>query len=107
MIHIIREYDDACETHSIIAVVETDLDLENLYKDFIYAKAKEMDIVINSFWFNIMDYNMHKTYLTVSQYNKKKSKWANILKKNTLLSFAKSELGLNTKEFITLNNSRG
>jgi len=65
-----------------------------------------VDIVINNYWLNIMNYEDHNTHLSKSQYNKKSKEWTKFLKQNTLKKFVKSELGLSTKEFETLSNDR-
>jgi hypothetical protein len=106
MVYIIREYDDNCESYTIIGVIETDLKINKLYSDFVQEKAKEMDIVINPDWLNIANHQDHNTHLTKSQYNKKDKDWTKFLKQNTLLMFVKSELGLSTKVFDTLSNDR-
>ena len=106
MIYIIREYDDNCESYTIIGVIETDLKINKLYRNFVQEKAKEMDIVINKHWLNIANHKDHNTHLTKSEYNRKSKEWTKFLKQNTLLKFAKSELGLSTKVFHTLSNDR-
>ncbi len=105
MIYIIKQYDNVSEGSCIIAVIETDLDIKNIYNEFVYAKAKEMDIVINRHWLNIMNHEDHNTHLTKSEYKKKRKEWEKFLKQNTFLNFAKSELRIIPKEFKTIYNS--
>ena len=105
MIYIIRDYDSVVETMIIEAVVETSINIEKKYKEFILEKAKERGIVINNHWLNIMNYPDYHSHLSIKEYDKASRGWSIFLKRNTLLKFVKSELNLTTIDFKDVINN--
>lgn len=48
------------------------------YLKFMQEKAKELNIVINPSWLNVMNYKDHNTHLSFLEYTKKEKKWCKI-----------------------------
>jgi len=81
MIYITKRYDSLCETSYINNVWEVKCDnVEELYKDFLAEKAKELDIVINEHWNNIMNRENHHPHLTEEEYKLKVKAWSKVLR---------------------------
>lgn len=105
MIYIIEDYDPFPETSYIAAVIDTDVDIEDEYKKFIHKEAKKRNIVINDYWYNMMNHEDYHANLSDSEYRKKEAEWIKFLAKNTLLSFVKNKLNLSVKKFRSVSNS--
>lgn len=105
MIYIIEDYDPFPETSYIAAVIDTDVDIEDEYKKFIHKEAKKRNIVINDYWYNMMNKDNYHVNLSDLQYENKNKKWIKFLEENTLLVFVKNKLNLPIKEFRRVSNS--
>lgn len=87
MIYITRKYDTYLETNSIsnlwnITVGPTTIN--SLYVAYIMDQAKLLNIVINPFYFNIMNREDHHPNLTVKEYKDKCKQWDKVLKEQTI-----------------------
>lgn len=105
MIYIIEDYDSLAGIYYIVAVIDTDIDIESEYKKFIHKEAEKRNIIINERWYNMMNREDYHENLSDSEYRKKEAEWIKFLKKNTLLSFVKNKLNLSTREFKQVLNS--
>ena len=52
--------------------------VEEKYIDFMKSKAKEIDVVINPHWLNIMNWQDHNNHLTIGEYGNKEKQWMKI-----------------------------
>ena len=105
MIYIIEDYDSFIETSYIVAAVDTDIDIEDEYNKFIHKEAKMRNIIINDYWYNMMNHKDYHANLTDWQYENKEKEWIRFLEENTLLTFVKNKLNLSTSEFKQVSNS--
>lgn len=46
--------------------------VEERYVEFMHEKAKEIDVVINPHWFNLMNWQDHNNHLSIGEYGKKR-----------------------------------
>lgn len=60
-------------------VYESSLDIEKLYKKFLLKKADSLQILINNYWYNIMNYEAHKDIFTEEEYIEVSKKWKKFL----------------------------
>lgn len=105
MIYIIEDYDSLIEIFYIVATIDTDINIEDEYKKFIYTEAEKRNIIINEYWYNMMNREDYHDNLSNSEYRKKEAEWIKFLKKNTLLVFVKNKLNLSTSKFKQVSNS--
>ena len=105
MIYIISDYDSLTDASYIVATINTDIDIEGEYKKFIHKEAEERNIIINEYWYNMMNREDYHDNLSDSEYRKKEAEWIKFLKKNTLLTFVKNKLNLSTNEYKQVSNS--
>lgn len=53
-------------------------DVEQRYIEFMKEKAREINIVINPHWLNIMNWKDHNNHLSIEEYREKEQQWAKI-----------------------------
>ena len=53
-------------------------DAEQRYIEFMKEKAREINIVINPHWLNIMNRKDHNDHLSIEEYRGKERQWAKI-----------------------------
>ncbi len=53
-------------------------DVEQRYIEFMREKAREINIVINPHWLNIMNWKDHNNHLSIEEYREKEQQWAKI-----------------------------
>jgi len=53
-------------------------DVEQRYIEFMREKAREINIVINPHWLNIMNWKDHNNHLSIEEYREKERQWAKI-----------------------------
>ena len=49
--------------------------VEEKYIDFMHKKAKEINVVINPHWLNIMNWQDHNNHLSIGEYGNKVKQW--------------------------------
>lgn len=78
MIYITSETD--FDYHTIKNVWESDNNnLKEDYKNYMIKKAKDLNIIINEHWLNMMNHNNNE-HLTKEEFKKKNKQWSKILK---------------------------
>ena len=108
MIYILEEPYDETDYYSRyvpsqVFEVEDGIDVEQQYKDYIQTLAKEgYNLVVNPHWLNVMDYELHNSHLTKSDYNRNKKAWNKLLKVYNISNFILEELGGKELEFKTI-----
>lgn len=53
-------------------------DVEQRYIEFMRERAREINIVINPHWLNIMNWKDHNDHLSIEEYREKEQQWAKI-----------------------------
>jgi hypothetical protein len=103
MIYVTTTYSDDY-TH-IENVWDVNFDnVEELYKNFIIEKSIEMNIIINKYWLNIMDFELFHKHLTKTQYNNLSKKWKKFLRLWNKDKFIFEKLNGLKLEFKCLSN---
>lgn len=77
--------------------------VETLYTKFMFKKAKELNIIINRHWLNIMDYKNHNYHLTKEEYDRHSKTWDRTLDRYTIDRFIEEELNGIKEHFIEIN----
>lgn len=72
-------------------------DVEQKYIDFMQEKAKELNIVINPHWLNVMAHENHNPHLSMVEYKNKEKQWEKIKKQWNIDKFI-SEILKGTKQ---------
>ena len=106
MIYIVKDYDgdDPYESPVIVAVFNTEVDIEKAYKDFINKEAEKRGIIISIRWFSIADHKKYHSNLTDIEYKEKKKEWDRFLRRNSLISFVIKKLNIKPLDFKLVNN---
>lgn len=52
--------------------------MEEKYIEFMLKKAKEINIIINPYWLNIMNWQDHNNHLSIGEYENKQKQWSKI-----------------------------
>lgn len=52
--------------------------VEEKYIEFMHEKAKEINVVINPHWLNIMNWQDHNSHLSIGEYGNKEKQWNKI-----------------------------
>ena len=52
--------------------------VEERYIEFMHEKAKEINIVINPHWLNLMNWQDHNNHLSIGEYGNKEKQWNKI-----------------------------
>lgn len=71
--------------------------VEERYIDFMRVKAKEIDVVINPHWLNLMNWQDHNNHLSIGEYGNKEKQWNKIKRQWNIDKFI-SEILKGTKE---------
>ena len=88
MIYIRNHYDRLCEDSIIAGVYDVPCkNAEEQYKLFMLEKAKEINLEINPHWLHELDYTLHNSHLSKSDYNKKVKKWHKIRRKWNMANY--------------------
>lgn len=62
-------------------------DCESLYKEFVLNKAKALGLTINSYWFNIMDYDKFHSHIPVDEFKKLSKEYKKWFKEWSFINF--------------------
>lgn len=88
MIYIRTKYDQLCEDTSIIGVYQVYSDnVEKEYLKFMLQKANELNLVVNTRWLMVMNYELHNSHLTKTEYNRKSKEWVKIRRQWNIAKF--------------------
>lgn len=71
--------------------------VEEKYIAFMHEKAKEINVVINPHWLNIMNWQDHNNHLSIGEYGNKEKQWNKIKRQWNIDKFI-SEILKGTKE---------
>ena len=52
--------------------------VQEKYIEFMHEKAKEINVVINPHWLNIMNWQDHNNHLSIGEYGNKEKQWNKI-----------------------------
>lgn len=52
--------------------------VQEKYIEFMHEKAKEINVVINPYWLNIMNWQDHNNHLSIGEYGNKEKQWNKI-----------------------------
>lgn len=52
--------------------------VQEKYIAFMHEKAKEINVVINPYWLNIMNWQDHNNHLSIGEYGNKEKQWNKI-----------------------------
>lgn len=61
--------------------------VQEKYIEFMHEKAKEINVVINPHWLNIMNWQDHNNHLTIGEYSDKEKQWKKILRQWNIDNF--------------------
>ena len=76
MIYIRTRYDSLCETNDITGVYQVDCDdVKEQYNRFMIEKAIEINLNVNPYYLNSLDYSLHNSHLSKSEFNRKSKEW--------------------------------
>lgn len=104
MIYITIEDDHDDTGYSVSNVYEIDSDnVVEEYKLFILEQAKEMNIVINPYWLNIMNYQDHNNHLSKSEYNRKSKEWPKLRNTHTIDNYIRKQLSKKPMPYKIIN----
>lgn len=78
-------------------------DVEQKYIDFIHEKAKEINIVINPHWLNVMNWEDHHKYLSIEEYKFKEKQWQKIRRQWNIDKFIAEVLKGRKERFVNIN----
>lgn len=78
MIYITHEktFDNATVVKNVWCVKYDNV--EERYIDFMHEKAKEINVLINPHWLNIMNWQDHNNHLSIGEYGNKVKQWNKI-----------------------------
>jgi len=54
------------------------INVEEKYIEFMHEKAKEINVVINPYWLNIMNWQDQNNHLSIGEYGNKEKQWGKI-----------------------------
>ena len=104
MIYIRTKYDQLCEDTSIIGVYQVySDDVEKEYLKFMLQKATELNLVVNPHWLMVMNYELHNSHLTKTEYNKKSKEWVKIRRQWNIAKFICDLLNGHKLDYVTLS----
>ena len=82
MIYISYRNSNFDNSLSINNVWEVDCNnVQEKYIEFMHEKAKEINVVINPYWLNIMNWQDHNNHLSIGEYGNKEKQWNKIKRK--------------------------
>lgn len=67
---------------------------------FMQEKAKEINVVINPHWLNIMNWQDHNQHLTIGEYSNKQNQWKKILRQWNIDKFISEVLKGRKERYI-------
>lgn len=104
MIYITNEYCENSDSTHILNVWEVEQkNVEELYKEFMLSKAKDLNIVINPHWLMIMNYFDHHSHLKREEYSKLSKEWNEFKDVYTIDKFISDELKGKKLNFTNLD----
>lgn len=86
-----QPYDD-WETIKNIWEIKVDIDPVEEHKKFIHEKAKELGIVINPHWLNLMNREDHNKHLSIQEHQDVEKQWNKILRQWNIDKFISDKL---------------
>jgi hypothetical protein len=93
MIYITKRnsnFSDSLEIKNVWFV--KDNNVEEKYIDFMLQKAKEINVVINPHWLNIMNWQDHNNHLSIGEYGNKEKQWQKIKRQWNVDKFISEKL---------------
>ena len=69
-------FDNSLSVNNVWSVKQDNV--EEKYIEFMHEKAKEINVVINSHWLNIMNWKDHNNHLSIVEYRNKEKQWNKI-----------------------------
>lgn len=94
MIYIIYAPTPEYEPAEIDSLWQVDCDdAHERYKQFMLDKAKEINLVVNPHYLNVMNYKDHNKHLTLSEYQNACVVWRDIIKTKSFKYYLKDVLG--------------
>ena len=82
MIYISYRNSDFDNSLSINNVWEVNCNnVQEKYIEFMHEKAKEINVVINPHWLDIMNWQDHNNHLSIGEYGNKEKQWNKIKRK--------------------------
>lgn len=79
MIYITYRNSNFSETPQVNNVWSVKCDnVEEKYIEFMHEKAKEINVIINPHWLNIMNWQDHNKHLSIGEYGNKEKQWNKI-----------------------------
>ena len=84
MIYIVKWEDNITNVFDINLSSE---ELESKYKDFLLEKAKKLELIVNPYWLNVMDYDLYHQDMDYDKYIKNNKSWEKYLRKWTISYF--------------------
>ena len=94
-------FDDAQLINNIWEVKENNV--PQLYIDFIHEKAKEINVIINPHWLNLMNWQDHNNHLSIGEYGNKEKQWNKITRQWNIDKFISEVLHGRKQYFNELN----
>lgn len=70
------------------------------YIEFMHKKAKEIGVVINPRWLNMMNWQDHNNHLSIGEYTNKEQQWGKILRQWNIDKFISEVLKGKKERFI-------
>lgn len=93
MIFLLHSYCEFTEHYSDHSVWDVDVDdVKELYLDFMLSEALSFNLVVNSHYLNVMDFEKLNSHLTLEEFNKKSKEWRKYLRKYNIQWFIKEKL---------------
>lgn len=77
--------------------------VDEKYIQFMLEKAKEINVIINPHWLNIMNHKDHNSHLTEGEFKNKSQQWSKIRRQWNVDKFI-SEILKGIKEHYTESN---
>ena len=69
-------FDNSLSVNNVWSVKQDNV--EEKYIEFMHKKAKEINVVINPNWLNIMSWQNHNNHLSIGEYGNKEKQWNKI-----------------------------
>ena len=89
-------FDNSTTVHNVWSVECKDV--EEKYIDFMHDKAKEINVIINPHWLNIMNWQDHNNHFSIGEYSNKEKQWIKIQRQWNIDKFICERLK-GTKEY--------
>jgi len=99
MIYITYRNSNFDETSQVNNVWSVKCDnVEEKYIEFMHEKAKEINVIINPHWLNIMNWQDYNNHLSIGEYGNKEQQWSKIKRQWNIDKFI-SEILKGYKEY--------